>query len=156
MGPNQAAPSELKKLLMLSKKSFFYVGLFSFFINMLFLTPTIYMLQVYDRVVAGRSESTLLMLTLITVTMFAVMAILEFARTRILARISTRMDVAMQSRLVDMMFRHALHNPRNASLQPMNDLNTIRNFISGTGVFAFFDAPWFPFYLAVMFMFHPW
>ncbi len=156
MGPNQAAPSELKKLLMLSKKSFFYVGLFSFFINMLFLTPTIYMLQVYDRVVAGRSESTLLMLTLITVTMFAVMAILEFARTRILARISTRMDVAMQSRMVDMMFRHALHNPRNASLQPMNDLNTIRNFISGTGVFAFFDAPWFPFYLAVMFMFHPW
>lgn len=156
MGPNQSAPSELKRLLLASRKSFMHVGLFSFFLNMLFLTPTIYMLQVYDRVVGGRSESTLLMLTLITFTMFGVMAMLEFVRSRILARVSTRMDVAMQSRLVDVMFRHALNNPRNASIQPLSDLNNIRNFVSGTGVFAFFDAPWFPFYIAVMFMFHSW
>ncbi|UJS24338.1 type I secretion system permease/ATPase [Thiothrix winogradskyi] len=141
---------------MQSRRSFIYVGVFSFFINMLFLTPSIYMLQVYDRVVASRSESTLVMLTVIVAVLFAVMAILEFVRSRILARISTRMDVEMQSRVVDVMFRHALHNPRNASIEPLNDLNSVRNFVSSNGTFAFFDAPWFPIYIAIMFMFHPW
>lgn len=155
MGSIHSPQSELKELLLQSRKSFLYVGLFSFFINMLFLTPTLYMMQVYDRVVGSRSFSTLLMITLIVVVMYGVMAILEFARNRIMARISTRLDVAMQERLVDVMFRHALNNPRNASSEPLADLNTIRGFVSGTGVFAFFDAPWFPFYIAVMFMFHP-
>lgn len=155
MSPNHSPQSELKELLLLSRKSFLYVGLFSFFINMLFLTPTLYMLQVYDRVVGSKSVSTLVMITLIVVVMYAVMAVLEFARSRIMARVSTRMDVVMQERLVDVMFRHALHNPRNASTEPLADLNTIRGFVSGTGVFAFFDAPWFPFYIAVMFLFHP-
>lgn len=153
----QASPhSELKALLLMSRRSFIYVALFSMFINLLFLTPTIYMLQVYDRVIGSGSNSTLLMLTLIVVAMFAIMALLEFVRARILARISNRMDVALQRRLVDVMFRHALHNPRNASSEPLNDFQTIRNFLSGSGVFAFFDAPWFPVYLAVMFIFHPW
>lgn len=156
MGKNHSPHSELKELLLMSRKSFIYVGLFSFFINLLYLTPSIYMLQVYDRVVSGRSESTLLMLTLLVAVLFAVMALLEFVRSRILARISTRMDVAMQARLVDVMFRHALHNPRNASVEPLNDLNTIRSFVSSNGAFAFFDAPWFPIYIGVMFVFHPW
>lgn len=155
MGLNHSPQSELKELLLLSRKSFLYVALFSFFINLLFLTPTLYMLQVYDRVVGSGSVSTLLLITLIVVVMYGVMAVLEFARSRIMARISTRMDVEMQGRLVDVMFRHALHNPRNASSEPLADLNTIRGFMSGTGLFAFFDAPWFPFYMAVMFMFHP-
>lgn len=155
MGLNHSPQSELKKLLLLSRKSFLYVALFSFFINLLFLTPTLYMLQVYDRVVGSGSVSTLVMISLIVVVMYAVMAILEFTRTRIMARISTRLDLAMQERLVDVMFRHALHNPRNASTEALADLNTIRGFISGTGIFAFFDSPWFPFYIAVMFMFHP-
>lgn len=155
MGLKHSPNSELKELMLLSRKSFLYVALFSFFINMLFLTPTLYMMQVYDRVVGSRSVSTLLMITLILVMMYGVMAVLEFARSRILARVSTRMDVAMQERLVDVMFRHALNNPRNASTEPLSDLQTIRNFVSGTGVFAFFDAPWFPFYIAIMFMFHP-
>lgn len=155
MGLHHSPQSELKELLLLSRKSFLYVALFSFFINLLFLTPTLYMLQVYDRVVGSGSVSTLLMITLIVVAMYGVMAVLEFARSRIMARISTRMDLAMQGRLVDVMFRHALHNPRNASTEALSDLNTIRGFVSGTGIFAFFDAPWFPFYMAVMFMFHP-
>lgn len=155
MGLNHSPQSELKKLLLLSRKSFLYVALFSFFINLLFLTPTLYMLQVYDRVVGSGSVSTLVMISLIVVVMYAVMAILEFTRTRIMARISTRLDIAMQERVVDVMFRHALHNPRNASTEALTDLNNIRGFISGTGIFAFFDSPWFPFYIAVMFMFHP-
>ena len=155
MGLKHSPNSELKELLLLSRKSFLYVALFSFFINMLFLTPTLYMLQVYDRVIGSGSVSTLLLMTFIVVVMYAVMGLLEFARSRILARVSTRMDVALQARLVDVMFRHALNNPRNASTEPLADLNTIRSFTSGTGVFAFFDAPWFPFYIAIMFMFHP-
>lgn len=156
MGQQPSPHSELKGLLLLSRRSFVHVALFSMVINVLFLVPTLYMLQVYDRVLGSGSVSTLIMLTLITVAMFVIMGLLEFARTRIMARISNRMDVAMQGRLVDVMFRHALHNPRNASTEALNDFQTIRNFISGTGVFAFFDAPWFPVYLAVMFVFHPW
>jgi ATP-binding cassette subfamily C protein EexD len=155
MGQHSSQNSELKDLLLLSRKSFLYVGLFSFFINILFLTPTIYMLQVYDRVVGSKSISTLVLLSLIVVAIFAVMGILEFVRSRILSRISTRMDVAMQGRIVDVMFRHALSNPRNASLDALGDLNTIKGFVSGTAVFAFFDAPWFPIYIALMFVFHP-
>lgn len=155
MGSTNSPQSELKKLLLMSRRSFLYVALFSFFINLLFLTPTLYMLQVYDRVVGSGSVSTLVMITLIVIAMYVVMAVLEFVRTRIMARISTRMDIAMQDRLVDVMFRHALHNPRNASTEALSDLNAIRGFVSGSGIFAFFDAPWFPFYIAVMFMFHP-
>lgn len=156
MASSPSPHSELKGLLLQSKRSFIYVGVFSFFLNLLFLTPSLYMLQVYDRVVGSRSEGTLLMLTLIVAILFGVMAILEFVRSRILARISTRMDVEMQSRIVDVMFRSALQNPRNASIEPLNDLNTVRSFVSSNGTFAFFDAPWFPVYIAVMFMFHPW
>lgn len=155
MGLKASPNSELKELMLQSRKSFLYVGLFSFFINMLFLTPALYMLQVYDRVVGSGSISTLVMITLIVVAMYAVMGVLEFVRSRIVSRISTRMDVSMQGRLVDVMFRHALSNPRNASTEPLADLNNIRGFASGTGVFAFFDAPWFPLYIAIMFMFHP-
>jgi ATP-binding cassette subfamily C protein EexD len=148
--------SELKLILASFRKNFAYVALFSMFINMLMLVPPIYMLQVYDRVMASRSVETLIMLTLIVVWLFITMGVLDFIRSRILVRLGTQMDERLNGRLFDSMNRFALRYPGKGSSQPLSDLTTIRQFMTGSGPFAFFDAPWIPFYFAILFLFHPW
>lgn len=157
--PARDAPkdSELRQALGACKASFLYVGFFSLFINLLLLVPTIYMLQVYDRVLRSSSESTLLMLTLITVFLFLVMGGLERIRSQILVLTSTRLDQSLGGRVFDAMFAQTLATGgKAASAQPLGDLLQLRQFLSGPALFAFFDAPWMPIYIAVMFLFHPW
>ncbi|MBT2295938.1 type I secretion system permease/ATPase [Pseudomonas fluorescens] len=149
--------TELKGALAVCKGSFLCVGFFSFFVNLLMLVPSFYMLQVYDRAVGSASQSTLLMLTLIMLLLMITMGGLEWVRSRIMVRISTRLDTLLGQRLFDASFKRALNtNGMNASAQPLSDLNALRQFLTGNGLFAFFDAPWIPIYLAVMFIFHPW
>jgi len=159
MRTNQArkiAQTQLEKTLKRTKKSFFYVGLFSFFINMLMLTPSIYMLQVYDRVMNSRSIDTLILITLIVAVMFVTMGVLEAIRSRILVRIGNQMDLELNSHLFDVVFQLARLAPGRASSQPISDLTKLRQFMTGNGVFAFFDSPWFPIYLFIMYLFSPW
>lgn len=140
-----------------SKQSFIAIGLFSCFINLLMLVPSFYMLQVYDRVVSTGSQATLLMLTLIMVALLLSMGALEWVRSRIMVRVSNQLDVQLSSTLHDASFRMALlTGGRKSSAQPLNDMTALRQFLTGNGLFAFFDAPWIPIYLAVMFAFHPW
>ncbi len=156
---NQAkmiAQTQLEKTLKNTRKSFIYVGLFSMFINMLMLVPSLYMLQVYDRVMASRSIETLVLLTAIVTVLFITMALLEIVRSRILVRIGNKMDMDLNSHLFDVIFHLARLDPGHASSQPISDLTKIRQFMTGNGVFAFFDAPWFPIYLFVMYLFSPW
>ena len=148
--------SELKQILASFRKNFAYVALFSMFINMLMLVPPIYMLQVYDRVMASRSVETLIMLTLIVVWLFITMGLLDFIRSRILVRLGTQMDERLNTRLFQAMNSFALRYPGKSSSQPLSDLTTIRQFMTGSGPFAFFDAPWIPFYFAILFLFHFW
>lgn len=149
--------SDLKSALLVCKSGFFAVGFFSLFVNFLMLVPSFYMLQVYDRVIATSSHSTLVMLTLILVLLLITMGILEWVRSRIMVRISTRLDLILGQRLYDASFKQALATGgMQASAQPLNDMTALRQFITGNGLFAFFDAPWLPIYLAVMFLFHPW
>lgn len=151
------ARTELEGALAVCKGSFLSVGFFSFFVNLLMLVPSFYMLQVYDRAVGSASLSTLLMLTLIMLLLMITMGGLEWVRSRIMVRISTRLDTLLSQRLFDASFKQALNTSgMNATAQPLNDLNGLRQFLTGNGLFAFFDAPWIPIYLAVMFMFHPW
>jgi PrtD family type I secretion system ABC transporter len=128
---------------------------FSAFINLLMLVSPLYMMQVYDRVLHSKSEATLLMLTLITVGLLGVMAVLEVIRSRILVRVGGRMDQLLSERVLSAQFQASLHrigaNPGQAS----RDFDTVRQFLTGAGIFAFFDAPWTPLILALMFMFHP-
>ena len=153
---NQVEKTDLEKALTFCKSSFLMVGLFSFFINMSMLTPAIYMLQVYDRVVTSGSHSTLVMLTLIMMLMFFTMGGLEWVRSQILVRVSTRLDTMLNVRLFDASFKQSLYSGgANASAQPLSDMTGLRQFMTGNGLFAFFDAPWLPIYIAVMFMFHP-
>ncbi|MBC3412216.1 type I secretion system permease/ATPase [Pseudomonas sp. SWRI107] len=149
--------TELEQALATCKNSFLSVGFFSFFVNLLMLVPSFYMLQVYDRAVGSASESTLLMLTLIMLLLMGTLGALEWVRSRIMVRISTRLETLLGKRLFDASFRQALDSGgMNASAQPLSDLSSLRQFLTGNGLFAFFDTPWIPIYLAVMFMFHPW
>jgi len=150
------AQTKLEKVLKDTKRAFIYVGFFSFFINILMLVPSIYMLQVYDRVMTSRSIETLVLLTIIVTLLFFTMGFLEVVRSRILVRIGNKMDLDLNGYLFDVIFRQARLNPASASSMPLTDLIKIRQYMTGNGVFAFFDSPWFPIYLFVMYLFSPW
>jgi ATP-binding cassette, subfamily C, bacterial EexD len=154
--PNHRPEDELRAALKASRNSFLFAGFFSLFINLLMLTPAIYMLQVYDRVLASSSESTLIMLTILVVGLFAVMGLLELLRSRILVRVSARLDMQLNPRLFGAMFDAKLRDGRGAGAQPIEDLTNLRQFLTGNGLFAFFDVPWMPVYIAVLFLMHPW
>jgi ATP-binding cassette subfamily C protein EexD len=133
------------------------VGFFSLFINALMLVPTFYMLQVYGRVVTGGSLTTLAMLTIILTFLLVTMGLLEWVRSRIMVRVSTRLDVLLGRDVYRASFKRALDSGgQDASAQSLSDLTGLRQFMSGNGLFAFFDAPWLPIYIAVLFLFHPW
>lgn len=150
-------PATLGEALRACRGSFAYAAFFSLFVNLLMLVPTIYMLQIYDRVLGSGSTSTLLMLTLAVVFLFAVMGGLDWVRSQVLVATSVRFDALLADRVFDGMFAQGLASGgRAASAQPLADLLQLRQFLTGQGLFAFFDAPWLPIYLAVMFMFHPW
>jgi len=147
--------SKLESILKDTRKWFFYAGLFSLFINILMLVPSFYMLQVYDRVMQSRSLETLLLLTLLVALLFATMGILQILRSKILVRISNRIDMELNGTVYDAIFELARLQPGRITAQPISDLTKLRQFMSGAGVFAFFDTPWFPIYLFVMYMFSP-
>lgn len=121
------------------------------------LVPTFYMLQVYGRVITSGSLTTLTMLTLIMTGLVITLGCLEWTRSRIMVRVSNRLDMLLSRQVYKASFKRALESGgMDASAQPLNDLTGLRQFLSGNGLFAFFDAPWLPIYIAVMFMFHPW
>ena len=149
--------NSLQAALKACKGSFISVGIFSFFVNALMLVPTFYMLQVYGRVMTSGSIPTLVMLTIIMTLLVATMGALELVRSRIMVRVSTQLDVLLSRSVYRASFKRALDSGgMDASAQPLNDLTGLRQFMTGNGLFAFFDAPWLPIYIAVMFMFHPW
>jgi ATP-binding cassette subfamily C protein EexD len=148
--------TDLQLALKNCKGSFAIVGLFSFFVNILMLVPSIYMLQVYDRVLSSGSEVTLSMLTLLMVMLLIVMGALEWMRSSILVRVSNRIEMNLNQRLYDAVFRMSLYTGgQGGGLRALDDLTGLRQFLTGAGVFAFFDAPWIPIYMFVMFAFHP-
>lgn len=137
-----------------AKSYFLYAALFSAAVNILMLVPSIYMLQVYDRVVASGSMSTLVMLTLIMMFLLSSMGGLEWVRSRVLVRASARLEQLLKDRVFNATFKQSLYTT-SAGTQPIADLTGLRQFMTGPGLFAFFDAPWVPVYILVMFLFHP-
>lgn len=147
----------IEQALRACRRSFLTVGAFSLFINLAMLVPAIYMLQVYDRVVVGSSLPTLYVLTLMMLAFLIAMGILEWARQDIMRRVGNRLDMLLAAPLFDVGYRQAVHSGGiSAGTQPIADLKGIRQFLSTSGLFAFFDAPWVPVYLVVMFAFHFW
>jgi ATP-binding cassette subfamily C protein EexD len=149
--------NNLQAALKACKSSFISVGVFSFFVNALMLVPTFYMIQISGRVVPSSSSSTLIMLTLILTVLMITLGALEWVRSRMMVRISNRLDVLLSRDVYRASFKRALTSGgMDATAQSLNDLTALRQFMTGPGLFAFFDAPWFPIYTAVMFLFHPW
>lgn len=151
-----AAPSELRTVLRSFRREFAAVGVFSMVTNLLMLAPTLYMLQVYDRVLVSQNELTLLALSLVTLLLFAIMAFSEWSRSRVLVRTGVRLDEQLGTRVFNASFEASLNQSGNAPAKAFSDLLQVRQFITGNGVFAFFDAPWTPVYVGVLFLLHPW
>ena len=144
----------LHKALPEIRKILLFVGLFSLFINLLMLVGPLYMLQVYDRVLSSGSLETLLYLTLAAVGLIGISAVLEAVRSRVLVRLAGRFDELLNQEMFDRMHRSALGG-RAKGTQPLRDLEAIRNFMTGAGLFFFFDAPWTPIFLAFVYLLHP-
>lgn len=138
------------------KGAFKTVGSFSAIINLLLLVPSLYMLQVYDRVLASRNETTLLMLTVMLLGAYLFMSALELIRSFVLIRLGARLDQQLNQRVYRAAFEQNLKQAGANAGQALQDLANIRQFLTGNGLFAFFDAPWFPIYLLVIFLFDPY
>jgi ATP-binding cassette, subfamily C, bacterial exporter for protease/lipase len=134
------------------QKTFRSVAVFSAVINLLLLTPSLYMLQVYDRVMASKNETTLLMLTMLVVLAYLLMNGLELIRSYILIRIGAQLDMDLNRRIYQASFEQNLKNKNANAGQALQDLTTMRQFLTGPGLFAFLDAPWLPVYLIASFM----
>ncbi|MBN9982553.1 type I secretion system permease/ATPase [Rhizobium laguerreae] len=133
------------------------VGAFSAVVNILGLTGSLYMLQVYDRVMPSRSVQTLVGITIIMVWLYAAYGLLDFVRLRLLVRIGNTLDRRLRRRAFEASLLLPLRMGHDGTrVQPVRDLDQIRSFVSGTGPTAFFDMPWIPVYIAFIFMLHPW
>jgi ATP-binding cassette subfamily C exporter for protease/lipase len=148
--------SELGRALWGFRRELLLVGLLSCLTNLLMLAPTVYMLQIFDRVLASQSELTLLAVSLITLLLFLTLALSEWLRSRLLVRASLRFDRQLSTRVFNGSFQAYLGQSASTAPRPFADLNQIRQFLTGLGIFALFDAPWTPIYIAVIFFLHPW
>ncbi len=147
--------SELTEALWTFRREFIVVGIFSMVANVLMLAPTMYMLQVFDRVMSSRSELTLIVMSLITLFFFIVMAFAEWMRSRVLVHAGLRLDGVLSTRVFNASFEARLSQTGASVVRAFTDLIQIRQFLTGNGILAFFDIPWAPIYLAVLFFLHP-
>lgn len=132
------------------------VGVLSLVINLLMLTGPLYMLQIYDRVLASGSVPTLLVISAFAFGMFTFFGVLDGLRQRILARIGSWLDSKLSSSVFDLSTALPLVlGPEASKIRPVQDLDNIRNFMSGPGPSAMFDIPWLPVYLGIVYLFHP-
>ena len=147
--------SELGEALRSCRNAFIGVGVMSCMINILYLTGSVFMLEVYDRVIPSRSVPTLVGLVILCGVLYVAQGILDMLRSRILGRIGTSLDEALNARVFETIVRLPLMvGNRNDGLQPLRDLDAVRSFLGSMGPGAFFDLPWLPFYLAICFAFH--
>src|ERR1700712_2001493 len=147
--------SELGEALRACRGAFIGVGAMSCMINLLYLTGSIFMLEVYDRVLPSRSVPTLVGLAILAGGLYSAQGVLDLIRGRILGRVGTSLDQALNARVFETIVRLPLMvGGRNEGLQPLRDLDNVRSFLGSMGPGAFFDLPWLPFYLAICFAFH--
>ena len=156
MAPPRAAPDrdELKEVYRASRGTFIATGVFSSIVNILMLTGPLFMLQIYDRVLSSGSVPTLVALIGIVIVLYVYYGYLEYLRARLLVRVGRRVEERLRGRLFDVVTAHALRRTPGVGSQPLNDLATTRQYLSGQGPFAFLDMPWMPFYLLVIYAMH--
>jgi PrtD family type I secretion system ABC transporter len=155
MKPNkQQPPSEIIEALRQFRHVFFAAGSFSMACNVLMLVPAIYMLQIYDRVLASMNVTTLLMLTAIVVGLYVLLGVLEAVRAKTLIRMGNELDAKLNGRVFRATYESYLKQGNGNAQQALSDFTNVRQFTTGQGILAFFDAPWTPIYLVILFLFH--
>lgn len=132
------------------------VGLFSFMVNLLMLTGPLFMMQVYDRVLASRSVETLTALFLLVVFLFIMMGLLDFARSRVMSRVSARFQERMEGRVFTASLQDGAGGASEAAVKGgMRDLEAVQRLIGSPVLMALFDLPWAPLFLGAVYIFHP-
>lgn len=155
-GAKNKAPT-ISRVLGRFRSAFVGIAAISFVVNLLALTGAIFMLQVYDRVLPGRSVPTLVSLAIIACVMFVFQGVLEMVRSRLLVRIGVALDAGLSADTLQAVMKIPLRAKlQGDGLQPVRDLDQVRSFLSGAGPTAFFDLPWLPIYVGICFVFHFW
>lgn len=147
--------SDLRQFFAAFRAYFLNAALFSFFINLLLLVPSLYMLQVFDRVLSSRSVDTLLMLTLASVGVLLLFWLLDYLRGLLLQSAGAKLDRMLGERVIASLIEHARRPQRAEYLHGLRDVAVLRNFLAGNSIVALFDAPWMIFFVLVIFLFHP-
>ena len=137
------------------KRAFLGVAVFSSGVNVLMLTVPIYMMQMFDRVITTHNVDTLIMLTLMVAVALITMALLDGVRGFVAARTSLWLDRTLGPSVLEATVYGALRTGRRGSAQGLRDIQVVRNFLGGHGVFPIFDAPWAPIFLLVTYLLHP-
>lgn len=144
--------NEIRQALATCKSAFAATAFFSFSVNMLLFVSPIYMLQIYDRVLPSRSETTLVMLSLLVAALLLAIGLLEWIRTQVLVRVGARIDQMLNRRVLSAVF----HINGGGSANAVRDFDSVREFFTGAGFLAFLDAPWAPIFIGVCFIMNPW
>ena len=139
-----------------ARPAFVSAIVFSFFINLLAFVGPLYMLQIYDRVITSRNETTLLFITLIAGFLLIVFAILEKVRSAVLVRAGVLFDSKTRARLFETVLHGAIKHPSVAEASVLRQIDAIREFLTGAGLISFCDVPWIPIFIVGCFILHPW
>ncbi|MGF1619234.1 MAG: hypothetical protein ACFCUR_01320 [Rhodomicrobiaceae bacterium] len=154
MGPDE--PISVLAILASMRSAIVGIAAFSGVINLLALTGSLFMLQIYDRVLPSQSVPTLIALTAIVAGLFLFQGGLDIIRSRLLVRVGSRVDEILGERTYRAVLALPLRaQPAGDGLQPVRDLDTVRSFLSGPGPSTLFDLPWIPVYLAFVYLLHP-
>ena len=138
------------------RSTFVATIIFSFFTNLLMFVGPLYMLQIYDRVLSSRNEMTLVMISVIAIALLMSYGLLEFTRSRLLVRAGMQFDEVLANPVFHRVVKQQTALPGSNAQIALKDIDKVREFMTGQGILAFFDAPWVPLFLALCFAFHPW
>jgi len=145
----------LKEALSVCRSSFISAGFFSMVLNLLMLVPSLYMLQIYDRVLGSSSVPTLVAITVLVAFLMLMLGLVDWVRSMVLIRVGARLDAGLNQRVFDATMDLAARQPGRGTSQAINDMGQVRQFLTGNGLFGFFDAPWSPIFVVAIFLFHP-
>lgn len=130
--------------------------IFSMCANLLMFVGPLYMLQIYDRVLASRNETTLIALSVIAIALLMSYGLLEFTRSKLLVRAGLQFDEVLANPVFHRVVKQQTANPNSGAQIALSDIDKVREFLTGQGILSFFDAPWVPLFLALCYFFHPW
>jgi ABC-type protease/lipase transport system fused ATPase/permease subunit len=145
---------EIRSALAICRPAILSVVVFSMFINILMLTGPLFMLQVFDRVLSSGSIATLVALTLLVGVLYALYGFLEFVRSRLVARMARVADESLRERVFEAVAWHGVNQTPDIRTQPIQDLQTMRQFLQSPGPLSLLDMPWTPLYLLVIYLMH--